>query len=236
MLNEDQATPSPAERRPHTDGNSTNPYEPATNDSTPPPREHALTRRLLHLRPHDGTEHSGTIRRRSSSGRRKTQSAAIGEDSLTVKMRNETESKKANADPTAPKPGLGPRPIGGDEKLGLFSGVYVPTCLNVLSILMFLRFGFILGLYYMCYLGTHYSRIRRPRRSAWHYGNVGRSICYQPHYHLLSISNCVEWDGPWRRSILSNFEISWTRIWRINWGRVLPGLRLQYRIECCGSD
>jgi len=27
----------------------------------------------------------------------------------------------------------------------MFSGVYVPTCLNVLSILMFLRFGFILG-------------------------------------------------------------------------------------------
>lgn len=27
----------------------------------------------------------------------------------------------------------------------MFSGVYVPTCLNVLSILMFLRFGFLLG-------------------------------------------------------------------------------------------
>lgn len=40
---------------------------------------------------------------------------------------------------------LGPRPIGGDEKLDMFSGVFVPTCLNVLSILMFLRFGFILG-------------------------------------------------------------------------------------------
>jgi potassium/chloride transporter 9 len=43
------------------------------------------------------------------------------------------------------KPGLGPRPVGGNEKLGTFSGVFVPTCLNVLSILMFLRFGFILG-------------------------------------------------------------------------------------------
>lgn len=30
-------------------------------------------------------------------------------------------------------------------KLGTFSGVFVPTTLNVLSILMFLRFGFILG-------------------------------------------------------------------------------------------
>ncbi|KAE8147679.1 cation chloride cotransporter [Aspergillus avenaceus] len=31
------------------------------------------------------------------------------------------------------------------DKLGTFSGVFVPTTLNVLSILMFLRFGFILG-------------------------------------------------------------------------------------------
>src|ERR1700709_700560 len=30
-------------------------------------------------------------------------------------------------------------------KLGTFAGVFVPTTLNVLSILMFLRFGFILG-------------------------------------------------------------------------------------------
>jgi potassium/chloride transporter 9 len=33
----------------------------------------------------------------------------------------------------------------GDSKLSTFSGVFVPTSLNVLSILMFLRFGFILG-------------------------------------------------------------------------------------------
>lgn len=30
-------------------------------------------------------------------------------------------------------------------RLGMFSGVYVPTTLNVLSILMFLRFGFLIG-------------------------------------------------------------------------------------------
>ncbi|OAP62507.1 hypothetical protein AYL99_04712 [Fonsecaea erecta] len=41
--------------------------------------------------------------------------------------------------------GMGPRPVGGSEKLGTFSGVFVPTSLNVLSILMFIRFGFILG-------------------------------------------------------------------------------------------
>jgi len=31
------------------------------------------------------------------------------------------------------------------SKLGVVSGVYIPVCLNILSILMFLRFGVILG-------------------------------------------------------------------------------------------
>ena len=43
------------------------------------------------------------------------------------------------------RPGAFPRPVGGTEKLGTFAGVFVPVTLNVLSILMFLRFGFILG-------------------------------------------------------------------------------------------
>lgn len=120
-----------------------NPYEPATNDSTPPPREHSLTKRLLHIHSHDGESSSNT--RRRSSAKAKHNYGTIGDDFLTVQMHNDAEYKKANGDPSVPKPGLGPRPIGGDEKLGMFSGVYVPTCLNVLSILMFLRFGFILG-------------------------------------------------------------------------------------------
>jgi solute carrier family 12 (potassium/chloride transporters), member 9 len=33
----------------------------------------------------------------------------------------------------------------GSGKLGTFTGVFVPTSLNVLSILMFLRFGMIMG-------------------------------------------------------------------------------------------
>ncbi|KAL5121882.1 hypothetical protein ACEQ8H_000097 [Pleosporales sp. CAS-2024a] len=44
-----------------------------------------------------------------------------------------------------PRPGAIPRPVGGSSKLGTFAGVFVPVTLNVLSILMFLRFGFILG-------------------------------------------------------------------------------------------
>lgn len=31
------------------------------------------------------------------------------------------------------------------SKLGMISGVYIPVCLNIMSILMFLRFGLILG-------------------------------------------------------------------------------------------
>ncbi|EER25325.1 amino acid permease family protein [Coccidioides posadasii C735 delta SOWgp] len=38
-----------------------------------------------------------------------------------------------------------PTLVDVSKKLGTFSGVFVPTTLNVLSILMFLRFGFILG-------------------------------------------------------------------------------------------
>lgn len=37
------------------------------------------------------------------------------------------------------------RSVDEPKKLGTISGVFVPTTLNVLSILMFLRFGFILG-------------------------------------------------------------------------------------------
>lgn len=64
----------------------------------------------------------------------------MGEQSLTSQIHPDSSKNTM-----APKPGLGPRPVGGDEKLGMLSGVFVPTSLNVLSILMFLRFGFILG-------------------------------------------------------------------------------------------
>lgn len=36
-------------------------------------------------------------------------------------------------------------PDHGKKKLGVVSGVYIPVCLNIISILMFLRFGSILG-------------------------------------------------------------------------------------------
>jgi potassium/chloride transporter 9 len=38
-----------------------------------------------------------------------------------------------------------PESLGKRHKLGAVSGVYIPVCLNIISILMFLRFGLILG-------------------------------------------------------------------------------------------
>jgi hypothetical protein len=113
-------------------------HEPLTDEHPLPPRdEHPLTSQNVRgLSSGDGDElphHS----RRLQSGRRL---------SMTME-RNVIEGRKIDGE-LIPKRGLGPRPVGGFEKLGMFSGVFVPTCLNVLSILMFLRFGFILGKFY----------------------------------------------------------------------------------------
>jgi len=123
--------------RPAPSRERSNPYEPDTNDSTPPPRRYSLTKRLLHISG-DGVDDSSRAHR-SVSGRR-----AAKQDAFAPQEHGDM-GKPVGEFPT--KIGLVPRPIGGNEKLGMFSGVYVPTCLNVLSILMFLRFGFILGPY-----------------------------------------------------------------------------------------
>jgi potassium/chloride transporter 9 len=55
--------------------------------------------------------------------------------------------------PTGPQPRMSPPGTAPKNqetkkkasKLGTFSGVFVPTSLNIFSILMFLRFGFIIG-------------------------------------------------------------------------------------------
>ena len=119
-----------------------NPYEPATDGSTPP-REHTFTKQLLHVNPHDVLLDAQPARTRSSSARRTQSGGVVADNSLTLQMHNVAESKKISSD--FKKAGLGPRPVGGSEKLDTFSGVFVPTVLNVLSILMFLRFGFLLG-------------------------------------------------------------------------------------------
>ncbi|KIW17878.1 hypothetical protein PV08_05073 [Exophiala spinifera] len=68
--------------------------------------------------------------------------ASMPHDTLTGSMHSAStkpENFTFNQVPVAP------RTNGGTDKLGTFSGVFVPTSLNVLSILMFIRFGFILG-------------------------------------------------------------------------------------------
>jgi potassium/chloride transporter 9 len=88
---------------------------------------------------YDGTAERSDVRLRSSS----SQTTKKG----NIHMHANLSPKKGNGSekPLFPRIGSGPRPVGGSEKLGTFSGVFVPTSLNVLSILMFIRWGFILG-------------------------------------------------------------------------------------------
>jgi len=60
-------------------------------------------------------------------------------------LQHGNEDKDPSFLPLKPSSTAFPRPSNGAAKLGTFAGVFVPTTLNVLSILMFLRFGFILG-------------------------------------------------------------------------------------------
>lgn len=103
---------------------------------------HSKLIRRISKRDHDDVEAQETtplLRERRPSGRRASKAgfAATG-DMHGANGAGDTPDKKT-------KPGSLPRPVGGHEKLSTFSGVFVPTCLNVLSILMFLRFGLIIG-------------------------------------------------------------------------------------------
>lgn len=132
----EEDTPS----QPRESGLSDNPYEPVTHASQAPPRRHELTKKIFG-RFYDDTNNSKPERKRSISGRRKT---LLADTSLTAQMHKAADDQN-KVERTLPRVGSMPRPVGGSEKLGTFSGVFVPTSLNVLSILMFIRFGFILG-------------------------------------------------------------------------------------------
>lgn len=86
----------------------------------------------------DGTRDGPEIRHEDA---RDSKMGHVPDDTLTEPpLESNTKPEKL------PLPRVGSlRPIGGTEKLDTFSGVFVPTSLNVLSILMFIRFGFILG-------------------------------------------------------------------------------------------
>lgn len=112
---------------------SASPYEPLNARSPPSPRDHTLARKLF----------GGLFGWWDRGGNQQEQDGAgpslLRHASLTGEVhrghngdRKERHAQKARASETS-------------EKLGTFSGVFVPTTLNVLSILMFLRFGFILG-------------------------------------------------------------------------------------------
>lgn len=143
--------PSPQEETPLLDvsthsGRMNNPYEPVDDDGSQTDEQPQSTflQRLFSSGKHGASQsHSG---REGSGGNRKTTgNPVMAEDSLTAQMHAHPGDKRHSVDVGKPRPGAFPRPVGGTSKLGTFAGVFVPTTLNVLSILMFLRFGFILG-------------------------------------------------------------------------------------------
>lgn len=73
---------------------------------------------------------------------RETTPPTMPEDPLTSHVQDASNKAEKSF---VPKLGAFPRPVAGTGKLDTFSGVFVPTSLNVLSILMFIRFGFVLG-------------------------------------------------------------------------------------------
>lgn len=113
-----------------------NPYEPMTAASRPSPRSYrrssAFVDRIRQLlsaqKPVPDVQHAETAF---------TTPAGVADAVVEVGSDHKKERSKRqeiSADMSAQS-----------DKLGTFSGVFVPTSLNVLSILMFLRFGFVLG-------------------------------------------------------------------------------------------
>ncbi|MCJ1400672.1 hypothetical protein MMC11_003880 [Xylographa trunciseda] len=115
-------------------------YQPGMDVLEPIPRSRIRSRKALNSLAEEQT--SPLLRRRSSSGRGKV---TPGYGSLLRQQSTQGGIKDLENKVMVARTGTLPRPVGRQPKLGTFSGVFVPTSLNVLSILMFLRFGFILG-------------------------------------------------------------------------------------------
>ena len=125
---------------------SNNPYQPATGSSESLSQDHAET-----------TGHEEAALDQAGAAGDEGNASTIVPDGLTRRSRAKNVPEYSltsqvlrngpikNEKPTLAKMGSMPRPVGGTHKLDTFSGVFVPTSLNVLSILMFIRFGFVLG-------------------------------------------------------------------------------------------
>lgn len=112
---------------------SSRPYEPLNPSSRSAPREHqSLPSNFF----------SKLFRRRSRQDNEEDQDDGRQRIRAQVPLHpgplRESSLDRSKQEWSRPK-------TDGSGKLGTFSGVFVPTTLNVLSILMFLRFGFILG-------------------------------------------------------------------------------------------
>ena len=86
-----------------------------------------------------------SLSRRRSLGSRRNDYAPTNRSFPAARTSYKAQNKDEEGNKTGLRIGTVPRPAGGQAKLDTFSGVFIPTTLNVLSILMFLRFGFILG-------------------------------------------------------------------------------------------
>ncbi|EEH19185.2 hypothetical protein PABG_01504 [Paracoccidioides brasiliensis Pb03] len=114
------------------------PYEPVMSASPPQPGGSGFTGRLFRRRgkeqTYDTTNQADVEQQRSPSVvlmRRTSIAHHIPRNIEFLDKKEKCDQRAGVSD--------------GSGKLGTFSGVFVPTTLNVLSILMFLRFGFILG-------------------------------------------------------------------------------------------
>lgn len=134
---------TPAEQLPPTE---TIPFYRSSDHRDPDSSRHSLIRRLFLRYDEPAGDESLPIAREPSIPRNEVrQYGTMAEPSSTTRLHGSAEDRKPVRDGSKARQGLGPRPVGGTKKLGTFSGVFVPTSLNILSILMFLRFGFILG-------------------------------------------------------------------------------------------
>jgi potassium/chloride transporter 9 len=133
------SSPSPRDENPNLDG-AGNPLlgtpdrEAGVGTATIPLRLQSFGTFLGFGSPDDNRHgHSSTPQKTSRNG------SVAGEQSRHGDKRHSHDHGIPRARSISKAPG------SASAKLGTFAGVFVPTTLNVLSILMFLRFGFILG-------------------------------------------------------------------------------------------